>query len=112
MSEQLLQLPYKEIAVVLPELIHKARLLNSSLSRGVFFLFVLSATAWAVDPNKQMTQYAHTAWRMQDGFLNGVPNAIAQTTDGYLWIGTQTGLMRFDGVRFVQWKPTSAKELS
>src|SRR4029077_8822489 len=56
--------------------------------------------------------YAHTAWRMQDGFLNGEPSVIAQTTDGYLWIGTQTGLMRFDGVRFVQWKPTSAKELS
>jgi signal transduction histidine kinase/ligand-binding sensor domain-containing protein len=59
-----------------------------------------------------MTQYAHTAWRMQDGYLNGGPTAIAQTTDGYLWIGTQTGLMRFDGVRFVPWKPTSGKELS
>lgn len=97
--------------MVLPEPIHKAGLLGLSLSRFVFLLVVLAATAWAVDPNKQMTQYAHTAWRMQDGFLNGVPNAIAQTTDGYLWIGTQTGLMRFDGVRFVPWKPTSAKEL-
>jgi ligand-binding sensor domain-containing protein len=38
---------------------------------------------------------------MQDGFLNDVPNAIAQSTDGYLWMGTQTGLPRFDGVRFV-----------
>jgi ligand-binding sensor domain-containing protein len=76
--------------VVLPEPIHKARLLDLSLSRGFFLLFVLAATAWAVDPSKQMTQYAQTAWRMQDGFLNGEPSAIAQTTDGYLWIGTQT----------------------
>jgi streptogramin lyase len=59
-----------------------------------------------------MTQYAHMAWRIQDGFFNGVPTAIAQTTDGYLWIGTQAGLLRFDGVRFVPWKPTNGKELS
>jgi signal transduction histidine kinase/ligand-binding sensor domain-containing protein len=98
--------------VVLPEPIHKAGLLVLSLSRVVFLLFVLAATAWAIDPSKQMTQYAHTAWRMQDGFLNGVPMAVAQTTDGYLWIGTQTGLMRFDGVRFVPWRPKSGKELS
>jgi signal transduction histidine kinase/ligand-binding sensor domain-containing protein len=95
-----------------PKVIHKARLLNPSLSRGVFLLFVLSATAWAVNPNRQITQYAHTAWRIQDGFFNDVTTAVTQTTDGYLWIGTKTGLMRFDGVRFVPWKPTSGKELS
>jgi signal transduction histidine kinase len=91
--------------VLPPKAIHKARLLNPSLSRGVFLLFVLSATAWAVNPNRQITQYAHTAWRIQDGFFNDVPTAVTQTTDGYLWIGTKTGLMRFDGVRFVPWKP-------
>jgi len=98
---------------VLPlKAIHNARLLNLSLSRGFVLLVVMAATAWAVDANRQITQYAHTAWRIQDGFLNGEPSAIAQTTDGYLWIGTKTGLMRFDGVRFVPWKPTSGKELS
>jgi ligand-binding sensor domain-containing protein len=49
---------------------------------------------------------------MQDGFFNGVPTAIAQTTDGYLWIGTQAGLLRFDGVRFVPWKAAGGNELS
>ena len=98
--------------MVLPEPIQKGRLLDLSLSRGFFLLFVLATTAWAVDPSKQMTQYAHTAWRIQDGFFNGIPTAVTQTTDGYLWIGTKTGLMRFDGVRFVPWKPTSGKELS
>jgi PAS domain S-box-containing protein len=36
---------------------------------------------------------------------------MAQTTDGYLWIGTQAGLMRFDGVRFVSWRPPEGIEL-
>jgi PAS domain S-box-containing protein len=40
-----------------------------------------------------------------------MPNAIAQTTDGYLWIGTQAGLTRFDGVRFVSWRPPEGEEL-
>jgi hypothetical protein len=69
-SEELLQFPNEGIAVVLPEPIQKARLLNLSLSRGVFCLFVLSAAAWAVDPHTLISQYGHTAWRMQDGFLS------------------------------------------
>jgi ligand-binding sensor domain-containing protein len=68
--------------------------------------------AWAVDPNKRISQYGHTAWRIQDGVFSGAPNAIAQTTDGYLWIGTQNGLIRFDGVRFVPWVPLKGKLLS
>jgi ligand-binding sensor domain-containing protein len=72
--------------VVLPESIQKARLLNRSLSRGLFLLFVLASTAWAVDPHTLISQYGHTAWRIQDGFLSN-PGAIAQTTDGYIWIG-------------------------
>jgi ligand-binding sensor domain-containing protein len=48
---------------------------------------------------------------MEDGVFAGAPNVIAQTTDGYLWIGTQAGLTRFDGVRFVPWKPPEGKEL-
>jgi hypothetical protein len=55
-SEQLLQFPSEGIAVVLPEPIHKARLLDLSLSSGFVLLFVLAATAWAVDPNRQITQ--------------------------------------------------------
>ena len=69
----------------------------------------LSCTAWAVDPSKRISQYGHTAWRIQDGVFNGAPNAIAQTADGYLWIGTQDGLIRFDGVSFVLWVPLKGK---
>jgi len=42
--------------VLPPKAIHNARLLNPSLSRGFVLLFVLAATAWAVDPNRQITQ--------------------------------------------------------
>jgi len=67
-------------------------------------LFVFAALPIrAVDPTRHLSQYAHTAWRVQDGGLKAAPSAIAQTSDGYIWIGTFSGLVRFDGVRFVPW---------
>ena len=66
-------------------------------------LIVFATTALALDPSRRISQYAHTAWRVQDGVFGGQTFAIAQTADGYLWIGTQRGLLRFDGVRFVPW---------
>ena len=68
---------------------------------------LLCLSVRALDPNLQVSQYGHTAWRIQDGFFNGAAHAIAQTKDGYLWIGTDDGLVRFDGVRFVPWAPPS-----
>ena len=50
-----------------------------------------------------LTQYAHTAWRFQEGVFDASPTAIAQTTDGFVWIGTLNGLIRFDGVHFESW---------
>ena len=52
-----------------------------------------------------MTQYRHAAWSVQDGSFDSAPNAIAQTADGYLWIGTGAGLVKYDGVRFIPWVP-------
>src|SRR5690348_13335171 len=81
----------------------------------VFGFFVLLGSVghacWAVDPTLHLSQYAHTAWRMQDGVFQGIPQTIAQTTDGYLWIGTNDGLVRFDGVRFAPWKPPAQSAL-
>ncbi len=63
----------------------------------------LACCAWAsaLDPSLDISQYAHTAWTYRDGFMQGAVNAIAQTPDGYLWLGTQSGVVRFDGVRAV-----------
>jgi signal transduction histidine kinase/ligand-binding sensor domain-containing protein len=76
----------------------------------VLFFFTISPVA-ALDTSRQISQYGHTAWRIEDGVFAGTPNAMAQTNDGYLWIGTQSGLMRFDGVRFVFWRPPEGSEL-
>jgi signal transduction histidine kinase/ligand-binding sensor domain-containing protein len=65
----------------------------------------------ALDPSRQVSQYRHTAWRLADGDFNGAPAVLAQTLDGYLWIGTDTGLIRFDGVRFVPWTPPAGQHL-
>ena len=76
-----------------------------------FLLFHAASSARAVDPDRQISQYAHTAWRTQDGFFSGSPVVVAQTTDGYLWIGTNTGLIRFDGVHFALWSPPASQRL-
>jgi len=62
------------------------------------------APAFALDAALDMSQYGHTAWRNRDGFAKGYIGAIAQTQDGYLWLGTDAGLMRFDGVRTMPWQ--------
>jgi ligand-binding sensor domain-containing protein len=64
----------------------------------------------ALDPDRRISQYAHTAWRIQDGLISR-PGVIAQTTDGYIWIGTSSGLVRFDGVRFVPWLAPKGQSL-
>jgi signal transduction histidine kinase/ligand-binding sensor domain-containing protein len=76
----------------------------------LLFLFAVN-WVWAVDPSRHISQYGHTAWRIQDGVLSGTAVAVTQTTDGYLWIGTRVGLVRFDGVRFVPWTPPDGTHL-
>jgi signal transduction histidine kinase/ligand-binding sensor domain-containing protein len=75
------------------------------------FILLFTVSAGALDPNRRISQYAHTAWRIQDGFFTGTPQAITQTKDGYLWIGTEGGLVRFDGVRFVPWTAPNRQQL-
>src|SRR5580658_1776194 len=69
----------------------------------VLSLWLTLSAAQALDPNKRLNQYAHTAWRIQDGFLPNTPFWISQTKDGYLLVGGNSGALRFDGVRFTPW---------
>ncbi len=55
----------------------------------------------ALDPSKRLTQYVHDVWTTESGLPQNSVIAIAQTRDGYLWLGTEEGLVRFDGARFV-----------
>jgi ligand-binding sensor domain-containing protein len=73
--------------------------------------FFFSCSALALDPTNHISQYGHTAWKVQDGLFEGTPNSITQTADGYLWLGTESRLFRFDGVRFVLWTPPNGDRL-
>jgi PAS domain S-box-containing protein len=64
--------------------------------------FAVSASA--VDPTRNVSQYRHDSWGTERGWPGGSITAIAQTSDGYLWIGTNKGLVRFDGVNFHQFE--------
>ena len=63
-------------------------------------LMLVAEQARALDPTKAITQYHLDIWTERDGLPQGSVQAITQTRDGYLWIGTRDGLARFDGVAF------------
>jgi PAS domain S-box-containing protein len=82
--------------------------------RAILALGILCAwvpRAFALDPVPDVGQYAHTAWKVSEGFSKGAILSIAQTQDGYLWLGTEFGLLRFDGVRATAWQPPGDQHL-
>jgi len=91
---------------------------HSPLATRHFFFVLLAGVlllwcpcAEALDPELDVSQYAHTAWKIRDGFIQGAITAIAQGPDGYLWLGTDFGLYLFDGVRAVPWQPPVGEQL-
>jgi ligand-binding sensor domain-containing protein/signal transduction histidine kinase len=71
-------------------------------------LLLASALGLSVSPAATLNSiYAHTNWTWRVG-LKALPiQALAQTDNGYLWLGTRSGLWRFDGAHFVKWKATA-----
>jgi ligand-binding sensor domain-containing protein len=57
-------------------------------------------TVTALDPTRTISQYVRDQWAAEKSFPRGPVYSIAQTPDGYLWVGTETGLIRFDGLAF------------
>jgi signal transduction histidine kinase/ligand-binding sensor domain-containing protein len=66
---------------------------------------------FALNPSQDIGQYAHTAWTVRDGFSVGAIFAMAQTPDGYLWLGSEFGLFRFDGAHAVSWQSPAGQHL-
>jgi signal transduction histidine kinase/ligand-binding sensor domain-containing protein len=66
------------------------------------FLCSIECTAAGVAPKQAVIQYSLTQWGHRDGLPSTAIYAIAQTRDGFLWLGTADGLIRFDGIRFFQ----------
>lgn len=87
----------------------KARLRPIGTAVISFLIGVVSAAA--LNPSLDISQYGHTAWKIRDGFPAGTAFAMAQTPDGYLWLGTEFGLFRSDGIHFVRWQPPAGQRL-
>lgn len=63
-------------------------------------LLLSSGTALGLDSNRELSQFRHEVWLTENGLPQNTVHSIAQTSDGYIWIGTEEGLARFDGIRF------------
>lgn len=82
----------------------------AQMVRMCLFVTLLAAPAAGLDQNQTIRQFFHSRWTVRDG-APGQIEAIAQTIDGYLWLGTATGLVRFDGVRFESYPAASGEQL-
>ncbi|MEI6297680.1 MAG: two-component regulator propeller domain-containing protein [bacterium] len=63
-----------------------------------------SLTGFTFSDSKASSDYLVGTWQAEDGLPQNTVNCIAQTRDGYLWVGTSNGLARIDGVRFVTFR--------
>lgn len=76
-----------------------------------FVLLLWAGGALALDPDKSFHHYVRNTWSIEQGLPQISALAIAQDRTGYLWVGTQAGLARFDGIRFTTFDPESAPGL-
>ncbi len=87
-----------------------------SLRCWFIFVFLLLLfcphIAYPLDPGKKITQYARDNWGSEDGLPQISVSAIVQDRQGYLWLGTEEGMARFDGVRFQVFDKTNVPQMS
>ena len=89
-----------------------AVILFRSLVMAALIAAWLANPATAIDPNRMISQYIRTHWESERALSGGSVTALAQTADGYLWIGTQKGLFRFDGANFEAFHQASPNAFS
>ncbi len=70
-----------------------------------------SAPTLALDTPRELSQFGHEVWLTENGLPQNTVHAIAQTRDGYIWIGTEEGLARFDGVKFTVFDKQNVPEI-
>ncbi len=81
---------------------------------GLAFVLVLGAfcpMVQAVEPRWSLFDYALDRWQTSEGLPQNSVNAIRQTPDGYLWLATFDGLVRFDGREFTVFRPPATQGL-
>lgn len=77
---------------------------SCAILAACFVVATVYIPADALDPNRHISQYGHRVWRVNDGAIDPT-GEITQTTDGYVWLGSPNGLLRFDGVKFARYAP-------
>src|SRR5579863_7147787 len=85
---------------------------STSTFAAVLLTVLAARTGFALEPGLPVSQYLHTSWTQEEGDALPPISTLAQTADGYLWMGTAGGLLRFDGMRFVPWEPRAEDHLS
>jgi signal transduction histidine kinase/ligand-binding sensor domain-containing protein len=70
----------------------------------VLAIILSNPSVRALDPRQSLAQLYHSSWTEKQG-INGTVTALTQTADGYLWVGTTDGLLRFDGISFEHYQP-------
>ncbi|KFE68421.1 two-component regulator propeller domain-containing protein [Hyalangium minutum] len=82
------------------------------LAAGLLGALIAAApSAWALEPSKALNQFPQKVWQAENGLPQNTTLALAQTPEGYLWVGTYEGLARFDGVRFSVFDPMNTPAL-
>lgn len=66
----------------------------------ILFLFGVFSYGFALDPAKDISQYVHDGWSLEDGLPQNSVQALIQDRNGYIWLATEEGFVRFDGVHF------------
>jgi signal transduction histidine kinase/ligand-binding sensor domain-containing protein len=82
-----------------------------SAPAAALLVLLAAPSARALDPALSVTQYSVDAWTIDEGLPQNTVNAVLQTRDRYLWLGTYDGLARFDGVRFQVFNTTNTPAL-
>ena len=98
-------------------MISSGRLLDAAYNAGArtalagVLAMSWSAPALALDPRKALGQYVHDSWQIEQGLPQSSVSHIVQTRDGYLWLATREGLVRFDGITLRVFDRLNTKEL-
>ena len=74
-------------------------------------LLLWSGTVLGLDSSRELSQFRHEVWLTENGLPQNTVHSIAQTNDGYIWIGTEEGLARFDGVKFTVFNKQNTVQL-
>jgi signal transduction histidine kinase/ligand-binding sensor domain-containing protein len=85
---------------------------TNRLLTGAVLVFAFSALqGLALDNSKELSSYGRQTWQTESGLPQNTIHAILQTRDGYIWLGTEGGVVRFDGLKFVVYDTQNTPKL-